>query len=122
MEAINFEAFVISWFNQSGIKAFADVPDGKLVKKPSEFVTVEMTSSSTNGIAVGTVDLAVQSWAESRYAASDLAQKVDRLMFGLVNNENPITNVYRNSLYNYPSTQDEPRYQGIYELTVHLFK
>lgn len=122
MERINYESFVIQALNQAGYFAFADVPDGRLVSKPGEFVTVEMTGSSTNGVAIGTVTLAIQSWSSSRYKASELAKAVDVEIFKLVNNDNPITHVYQNGLYNYPTSQMEPRYQGIYELTVHLFK
>ena len=77
MNRINFEAFVIAHLNAQGFDAFADVPDGKLVSKPSEFVTVEQTGGGSNGVAIGTVTLAVQSWAPSRYEASQLAADVD---------------------------------------------
>lgn len=121
MSRINFEAFVIAHLKAKDFDAFADVPDGKLVSKPSEFVTVEQTGGSTDGVAIGTVTLAVQSWAPSRYEASQLAAEVDAAMFTLVDNVNPITHVSRSSIYNFPTSQQEPRYQGVYELTVHLF-
>lgn len=118
---INYEAFVIDHLNGLKFDAFADVPDGKLVQKPKSFVTVEQTGGYSDGIALGTVTLAVQSWAGSRYEASQLAAEVDAAMFRLVDNTNPVTHVSRSSIYNYPTSQNEPRYQGVYELTVHLF-
>ena len=118
---INYEALVIEHLNALDFDAYADVPDGKLIPKPSEFVTVEQTGGRTDGVALGTVTMAVQSWAASRFEASELAAKVDAAMFALVNNENPVTNVSRSSIYNFPTSQNEPRYQGVYELAVHLF-
>lgn len=122
MERVNYETFVINHLRESGFEAFADVPDGKLVPKPDSYVTVEMTSSTTDGVAVGEVTLAVQSWSTSRYAASELAERVDVAMFKLVNNDNPITHVTRNALYNYPTSQMEPRYQGTYDLVGHIIQ
>lgn len=117
---LNVEAEVVAFLNSKGFQAFAEVPDGKLVPKPKRFVVVEMTSSSTNGIGAGEWSLAIQSWAESRYQASELANEVDRTLFELVDNVRPITNVYRNALYNYPTSEMEPRYQGAYELYGHI--
>lgn len=126
---IDIEALVIAYLREHGFNAYAQVPDGKLIPKPDEFVVVEMTSSSTNGVGIGEYTLAVQSWVRSegntptsRYQASELAARVDRVMFGLVDNTRPITHVYRNALYNYPTSQDEPRYQGTYELVGHIDK
>ena len=118
---INYEAFVIEHLDALDFAAYGDVPDGKLIPKPSEFVTVEQTGGNTDGVAIGTVTMAVQSWAPSRYEASVLAAAVDEAMFKLVDNSNPVTHVSRSTLYNFPTSQNEPRYQGVYELTVHLF-
>lgn len=122
MDRINFEALVVSELNAAGFDAFADVPDGKLVAKPSEFVTVELVGGSTNGVAITTFTLAIQSWAASRYEASQLAEAVDVAVFGIVDNSNPITHITRTTLYNFPTSQGEPRYQALYEMTAHLFK
>lgn len=122
MTRINFEAFVIAQLKAADFDAFADVPDGELVAKPSRFVTVEQTSGSTDGVAITTFTLAIQSWAPSRYEASQLAAEVDVAVFGIVNNSNPITHITRTSAYNFPTSQGEPRYQALYEMTAHLSK
>lgn len=117
---VDIEDTLVQFLRDEGFQAFAEVPDGKLIPKPEEFVTVELTSSATNGVGIGEFSLAVQSWARSRYKASELSRRVDRAMFSLVDNIRPVTHVYRNALYNYPTSQMEPRYQGTYELVGHI--
>ena len=121
MRRVNYEAFVIAYLRDKGFAAYADVPDGKVQQKPQRFVTVEQTVGHTNGVAVATATLAVQSWAGSQYEAAELAQRAEAAIFEIVNNVNPITHVRRTGLYNYPTSQQEPRYQGTYELTAHLY-
>lgn len=117
---INYEAFLVAFLQTQGFEAYASVPDGELVTKPASFVTVEQTGGFTDGVALGTISMAVQSWAPSRYEASELALEVDEALFKVVDNVNPITHVSRNSIYNFPTSQGEPRYQGLYEMTAHL--
>ena len=121
MKRINLEAFVIAYLNGCGFSAFADVPDGKLIAKPAQFLTVEQTGGQTDGVAIGSAAIAVQSWAPSRYEASELAKAADVAMFKIVDNVNPVTSVNRTGFYNYPTSKMEPRYQGTYELTAHLY-
>lgn len=121
MRRLNLEAFVIAYLGERGFPAFADVPDGKVIAKPQRFLTVEQTGGQSNGVAICTATVAVQSWAESRFEAAELAKAADAAMFEIVDNVNPITNVNRTGFYNYPTSKQEPRYQGTYELTAHLY-
>ena len=109
---MNVEALIVEHLNQGGFKAYADVP----ANRPAEFVTVERTGGASDALDRPTV--AVQSWASTRYAASELAIKVDACMKGIVMNTD-VAKVSRNTLYNYPDESGHPRYQAVYDLVTY---
>lgn len=113
---MNIEAAIIGGLNEAlTVGVYADVPK----TRPDSFVTVERTGGSRD--YYGLIDrptIAVQSWAETRYKASQLANDVDKAMHALVGS-NGITNVETNTITNFPSTDGVPRYQGLYEITNH---
>lgn len=69
MSMINVEEKVIQTLKAHNIKAYADVPK----KRPDEFVTVESLGGSSNGGFIATPGVAVRAWAQTKYAASQLA-------------------------------------------------
>ena len=109
---MNVEAVIVAYLNKCGFKAYADVP----ANRPEEFVTVERTGGALDALDRPTV--AVQSWSTTRYAASELAIRVDAFMSGLVA-ESDVTKVSRNTLYNYPDESGHPRYQAVYDLVTY---
>jgi len=113
---MNIEAEIIAHLNAVlSVGVYADVPK----TRPVSFVTVERTGGNRDDY--GIIDhpiIAVQSWAESRYGASQLAYAVDAAMHSMVGN-GVVTSVETTTVYNFPSTDDIPRYQGVYQLTSH---
>ena len=113
---MNIEAAIISGLNDAlTVGVYADVPESR----PLSFVTVERTGGARD--AYGLIDrptIAVQSWAETRYKASQLANEVDSAMHALVGSDG-ITSVVTNTITNFPSSDGVPRYQGLYEITNH---
>lgn len=109
---MNVEAAIISHLREGGFDAYADVPN----PRPAQFVTVERTGGSSRyGIDRPTV--AVQSWAPTRYEASELAAAVDARMESLVDVPD-VTRCARNSMYNYPD-ENQARYQAVYDLVTY---
>ena len=113
---MNIEATIISGLSEAlQVNVYADVPK----TRPAEFVTVERTGGGRD--AYGLIDrpsIAVQSWSETRYKASQLANTVDAAMHSLVGYDG-ITSVVTNTITNFPSSDGVPRYQGLYEITNH---
>ena len=89
-----------------------DVPS----PRPSRFVTVEQTGSSTaNHVYSPTV--AVQSWAGSRTEASELNELVKKVMAEAVYAPE-ISRCKLDTDYNFPDLETlHPRYQAIFEIT-----
>lgn len=112
---MSVEAIVIAGLSEAlDVPVYADVPS----ERPETFVTVERTAGGRD--VHGLVDrpqLAVQSWAPTRYLASALSDEVDAAMRSLAGW--PITKVATDRIYNFPA-EGSPRYQGVYELTCHV--
>lgn len=112
----NVEAHVIARLGTLlGVPVFADVP----AARPDAFVTVERTGGGR--LHRGLLDrptLAVQSWAPTRHAASELSGQVDAAMHAIEGW--PVTSVVTDTIYNFPAEGPHARYQGVYQLTSHI--
>ena len=109
----NVEAAVVSALRSAGIEASADVP----ADRPGRFCTVELTGRSTLARgAIQTHAVAVQSWAPTRYEASELAAEAEAAVLGM--DEPWLMSVEPDTLYYFASEDGLPRYQATYELTV----
>lgn len=97
----------------TGIGTVLEVPE----RRPSEFVSVELTSSS-GGRFIRTCVLAVQAWAPTRRRAREMALALERAIYDLTDESNIFravpTNVYR---WPDPDSRQE-RYQITVEVTV----
>ncbi len=111
---MSIEAIVIARLSEAlEVPVYADVPRDR----PATFVSVERTAGGRD--VHGLIDrpqLAVQSWAPTRYEAALLADEADSAMRGLVGW--PVTKVTTDRIYNFPA-EGSPRYQGVYDLTCH---
>lgn len=109
----NVEAAVVVALRASGIRAYADVPPDR----PERFCTVELTgtSSAARG-AIRTYAVAVQSWAPTRYEASELSAEAEPVVLAM--DEPWLMAVEPDSSYYFASSDGLPRYQATYELTV----
>lgn len=82
---------------------------------PREFVTFERTGGQRLSVASEEVQVAIQCWAQSMERAEELAYTVDAVMprFGY---EPFIYRVERNSMYEFPGEDRDPRYQITYSI------
>lgn len=110
---MNIEATIISYLNGNGFKAYADVPN----PRPESFVTVERTGGTSDSVVLDRPTVAVQAWAKTRYEASELMLAVDDCMRNVVSEKN-VTRCKRNSMYNYPDS-NQARYQAVYDLVTY---
>jgi hypothetical protein len=113
---VNIEAAVIQALGAAlPVPAFADVPKSR----PASFVTAERTGGTLANVAIDAATVAVQSWAQGRYEASELAELVDAAMLAIPSGSGAITRCARNSgPYNFPDLDGGMgRYQAVYELT-----
>ena len=111
---MNVEKLVIGWLgSRLQVPVHGDVP----AERPAFFVTVERTGGPSHNVCYDYPVVAVQCWAPTREQAADLMVSADEAMRSMTD-LNPVSKVTRNTYYNYPSSQGEPRYQGVYELVV----
>lgn len=98
----------------TGIKAVLEVPEDR----PAEFISVEMTGGTREKLCIQHASLAVQSWAQTRQRAAEIARLVEQAAPGLT--EEP--NVFRavaNGTYRWPDPDSgQARYQTNVELTI----
>lgn len=111
---VDVEAALVSHLaHEVGVPCYADVPRDR----PDRFATVELLGSTEE--VYGAIDhqtVAVQSWANTTYEASELARWIDRAMFMATNIGN-VWHCERTSLARFPDPDSRtPRYQGIYVL------
>lgn len=111
------EQMLIDWLNSRdyGVTAYADVPN----PRPESFITVERTGGEDTQGFLDNPDVAVQFWAKSRYEAAALAAEVDSDIRRNLVDGSVITKCSRNSLTNFPSAENEPRYQAVYNITMY---
>lgn len=77
----NVEAALIAYLRSQGFEAFADVPDGERVGRPTRFAVVERTGGGHDPF-VDRPTVTVSCHAATRYLASELAYEVDSAMKG----------------------------------------
>ena len=110
---INVERLFIQYLNGKIEEPVSgDVPSSR----PDRFVTVELSGGS-QGMFKQNPLLIVQSWAESKEAASDLELKVRRAMFDAPDELNEVFSVGDPSTTNFPDLAGNtirPRYQTVY--------
>lgn len=107
---INAEEAVISYLNEAGFEAYADVP----VERPVEFVTVEATGGAGN-LFTASPSMAIQCWSATRYEASDLARRVRDSLLNIADESEGICSASVNSPYNY-TKDNTPRYQMVLDV------
>lgn len=116
---VDIEGAVIAYLGDAlsldDCTVYAEVPN----PRPEKFVTVERTGGSDLEKFVDQPTLAVQSWAPTRYEASELARDVDALLLDMPGEVINVMGCDRNSLYNFPDPDSrQARYQGVYDLVV----
>lgn len=108
---MNIETKIIEYLTEKGHKAYANVPR----KRPETFVTVERTGGGFDSVIIDRPTVAVQMWAPSRLAASELAYAVrDNIL--KMNELVGISKVSLNALYNFPDADSGTnRYQAVFD-------
>ncbi len=97
----------------TGVKAVLEVPEDR----PREFISVELTGSGP-GLYPKTCSLAVQSWAETRRRAAEIAGLVEQAVYGLADEPN-VFKAYPDGTYRWPDPDSrQERYQTNAELTI----
>ena len=98
----------------TGINAVLEVPEDR----PSEFISVEMTGGTRERLCIQHASLAVQSWAQTRQRASEIARLVEQAAPGLTEEPN-IFRAVANGTYRWPDPESrQARYQTNVELTI----
>lgn len=96
-----------------GVPAVLEVPD----ERPAEMISVELTGSSGTR-HLRQVTLAVQSWAQTRRRAAEIAAAVERAVPDLADVPD-IMGATVAGTYRWPDPDSrQPRYQSTVELTV----
>ena len=98
----------------TGIKAVLEVPEDR----PGEFISVEMTGGAREKLCIQHASLAVQSWAQTRQRAAEIARLVEQAAPGLTEEPN-IFRAVANGTYRWPDPESrQARYQTNVELTI----
>lgn len=98
----------------TGIQAVVEIP----AERPDEFVSVEMTGGS-GSMFLKTATLAVQSWAQTRRRAAEIARAVEPAVPGIAEDEPNVFRSVANGTYRWPDPDSgQPRYQTTVEITV----
>lgn len=98
----------------TGIKAVLEVPEDR----PTEFISVEMTGGTREKLFIQHASLAVQSWAQTRQRAAEIARLVEQAAPGLTEEPN-IFRAVANGTYRWPDPDSrQARYQTNVELTI----
>lgn len=117
---MNIEERIIAYISErAGVEAFAIVPDG--TRAPERFCTVELTgTNSENYGLLNRRSVTVQSWAQTRDDASNLALSVDACILGMRDHVDDVCAASRESLVNFPDENSKRgRYQATYQLTTY---
>ncbi|MCL2492508.1 MAG: hypothetical protein FWF33_00490 [Clostridiales bacterium] len=112
---MNIEAEIINYLeSRVDVPVYADVPE----ERPESFVTVERVGGSISNHVIDTANIAVQSWADTRYNASELADRVDTAILSMPAAIGGVTRIRRDTVYNFPDPDHiSGRYQGEYDVT-----
>lgn len=99
----------------AGVRCFLEVPPDR----PAEFISVELTGSSADGLGVRTeAQLAVQSWAPTRRRAREIASAVEAAVPS-ISGEPWAFSARASSTYRFPDPASRtPRYQTTVELVI----
>lgn len=112
---MNIEAVICSYLKENGIDAKVFIPR----PRPESFVSIERTGGNLSDVVLDHPMVVIQSWAQSRYEASELAYRVDHLMQQITQTDAHICDCRRNSLYSFPDpSSEQPRYQAVYDLVI----
>ena len=97
----------------TGIKAVLEVPD----ERPDEFISVQLLGGEGDRF-VKEHRLAVQSWAQTRRRAAEIARMVEQAATSLIEEPN-IFGAVANGTYRWPDPDSrQPRYQTNLEVTI----
>lgn len=113
---MDIEAEAIIWLNANfRVPAYSDVPE----ERPAEFLTVERTGGPSDQVSIDRPSVAVQCWAKTRADAAQLANDLDAVMRDFAQHPG-VSRVSRTALYNFPTAQNEPRYQVTFDLVTYI--
>ena len=91
-----------------------EIPKGEVI--PAEYVLLEKTGSDRENY-INYAMIAIQSYADSMYAAASLNEAVKAAMDGIIT-LNEIGKAKLNSDYNFTDTETKKyRYQAVYDIT-----
>lgn len=97
----------------TGFEVYIEVPD----PRPDEFITVELTGGQAQRF-IKTPTLAIQSWAQTRKRAYEMAQIVEQACIDLVDESNIFT-AQPSGTYRWPDPESrQARYQMTLDLTI----
>lgn len=113
---MTIEQIVITYLNEKlNVPVKAEVPK----EQPQTFVLVEKTSGSETNL-IRNATIAIQSYSDSLYKASELNETVKSAM-DEITEENSISKCSLNADYNFTDTSTKSyRYQAVYDLTYYL--
>ena len=98
----------------TGITAVLEVPE----ERPDEFISVEMTGGTGDRFIRG-ASLAVQSWAQTRRRAAEIARMVEQAVPAIPDAEQNVVRAVATGSYRRPDPESgQPRYQTNVELTI----
>lgn len=117
---MNAEELVVDWLNTSPVSrpvtAALNLPATASGTSPGRYLTVERTGGSETPF-VSRPLFAVQAWAESRWEASELANRTaERIRH--VTDLDDVADVDILSITDFPSPDGRPRYQVTCQLTI----
>lgn len=117
---MNAEKLVLDWLNTSPVlrpvTATLSMPATASSTSPGRYLTVERTGGSETPF-VSRPLFAVQAWAESRWEASELANRTaERIRH--VTDLDDVADVDILSITDFPSPDGRPRYQVTCQLTI----
>ena len=110
---MNFEAQLKAFLSLHFENVFADSPN----PEPDTYITFERTGGKAGNVIVDEPQVAIQCYAPTRYAASQLAKQVWDTLPLITSFAAPFTRVEREGMYNFP-LEHRPRYQIVATFTV----
>lgn len=111
---MDIEAAIIKFLAEKTLlPVSADVPN----PRPDEFITVELVGGGGRPY-IDHPQVVVQSWAKSRFVASQNARKIQAFMYCLPYEVDDVMGCSCNTLTDLPDPDSKtPRYQGLYDLS-----
>lgn len=119
---MNIEKTVVDWLNTSPaiqpVRAAVSVPENMNTTHTGTFITVERTGGQEE-VFTSQAILAIQAWAPTRWAASELADKVIDRLKAIVKLPNVI-DIDISGITNFPTETGWPRYQIVADITTQI--